>query len=367
MADLGDHRGRRLDQPRRQGALLLGRDHARSRGPLDRLPVAPSQRHLRGRDLEHRGRRRDRSRQAATSGDTVNNVRRIAATNATGTTTGADSTFTTTPPPPSAYRDTVVATPGLVSYWRLGERAGAVAVDEQGATPGTYSGAFALGDAGALTGAPDTAAGFDGATGEMTAPAGGPGAAGTLEGWFDWRAGVAVLRDHTAGGGWILAYDNGGGLSYRIGGTTFNTGRSVASVQGAWHYVAVTKNGASVSFYLDGALVHSASGAGTAAPVMPWHVMRNGTYAQYAQGHADEVAVHSVALPPSTSPSTGAPVTERDAPAPRAADRQLADEPHHLASQRPIGHEPERTRFAMRRGRGGGCLRALPLRALSTR
>jgi hypothetical protein len=225
---------------------------------------------------------------------------RIVATNATGTTTGADSTFTTTPPPPSAYRDTVVATPGLVSYLRLGERAGAVAVDEKGATPGTYSGAFTLGDPGALTGDPDTSAGFDGATGEMTAPAGGPGAAGTLEGWFDWRAGVAVLRDHTAGGGWILAYDNGGGLSYRIGGTTFNTGRSVASVQGAWHYVAVTKNGGSVSFYLDGALVHSASGAGATAPVMPWHVMRNGTYAQYAQGHADEVAVYSVALPAST-------------------------------------------------------------------
>jgi hypothetical protein len=28
--------------------------------------------------------------------------------------------------------------------------------------------------------------------------------------------------------------------------------------------------------------------------------MRNGTYAQYAQGHADEVAVYSVALPAST-------------------------------------------------------------------
>jgi hypothetical protein len=225
---------------------------------------------------------------------------RIAATDATGTTTGADSTFTTMPPPPSAYRDTVLATAGVVSYWRLGERIGAVAVDEKGATPGTYSGAFALGEPGPLTGDPDTSTGFDGATGELTAAASGPGAAGTLEGWFDWRAGVAVLRDHTAGGGWILAYDNGGGLSYRAGGTTFNTGRSVASVQGAWHYVAVTKNGTSVSFYLDGALVHSASGAGTTAPLMPWHVMRNGTYAQYAQGHADEVAVYSVALPAST-------------------------------------------------------------------
>ena len=71
---------------------------------------------------------------------------RIVATNATGTTTGADSTFTTTPPPPSAYRDAVLATPGLVSYWRLGERTGSVAVDEKGANPGTYGGAFRLGD-----------------------------------------------------------------------------------------------------------------------------------------------------------------------------------------------------------------------------
>jgi PKD repeat protein len=225
---------------------------------------------------------------------------RIVATNATGTTTGADNTFTTTPPPPSAYRDAVLATPGLVGYWRLGERTGAVATDEKGANPGTYTGAFALGDTGALTGDPDTAAGFDGSTGEMTAPAGGLGAAGTLEGWFDWRAGVALLRDNTAGGGWIIAYDNGGGLSYRVGGTTFNTGRTVASVQSSWHYIALTKNGANVSLYLDGTLVHTGSGAGATAPVMPWHVMRNGTFAQYAQGHADEVAIYGVALPAST-------------------------------------------------------------------
>ena len=34
---------------------------------------------------------------------------------------------------------------------------------------------------------------------------------GTLEGWFEWRAGVSVLRDSTSmgGTGWILAYDSG--------------------------------------------------------------------------------------------------------------------------------------------------------------
>ena len=35
---------------------------------------------------------------------------------------------------------------------------------------------------------------FDGVSGEMTAPAAGIASAGTLEGWFDWRGGVAMMR-----------------------------------------------------------------------------------------------------------------------------------------------------------------------------
>lgn len=33
---------------------------------------------------------------------------------------------------------------------------------------------------------------------------------------------------------------------------------------------------------------------------MPWHVMRNGGYAQFAQGQADEVAIYNVALSATT-------------------------------------------------------------------
>lgn len=134
----------------------------------------------------------------------------------------------------------------------------------------------------------------------MTGNARGLGATGTLEGWFDWRAGVALMRDSTGAGGWILAYDNAGKLSYRIAGTTYDTGRTVASVKGAWHHVAITKNGPAVGFYLDGRLIHSGTGAGTTAPAMPWHVMRNGTTAQYAQGNVDDVAVYTTALPATT-------------------------------------------------------------------
>src|SRR6185503_14275789 len=159
---------------------------------------------------------------------------------------------------------------------RLGDRTGAVAADETRANPGSYAGGVRLGDPGALTGTTDTSAGFNGTTAEMTANARGLGTTGTLEGWFDWRGGVALMRDGTSAGGWILAFDNAGKLSYRIAGTTYDSGRTVASVKGAWHHVAITKNGTTVGFYLDGRLIHTGTGAGATAPVMPWHVMRNG-------------------------------------------------------------------------------------------
>ena len=46
--------------------------------------------------------------------------------------------------------------------------------------------------------------------------------------------------------------------------------------------------------------VNSGTGAASATAAMPWHIMRNGTYAQYAKGNADEVAVYDRALPAST-------------------------------------------------------------------
>ena len=43
--------------------------------------------------------------------------------------------------------------------------------------------------------------------------------------------------------------------------------------------------------------MHSANTAGTIAPALPWHVMRNGnSQTEYAQGHADEIAVYNTAL-----------------------------------------------------------------------
>jgi hypothetical protein len=208
---------------------------------------------------------------------------------------------TATPGAAPTYRDVIFNTAGLRSYWRLGEASGTTAADEKSAHPGTYTGGVSLAQPGALTG--DTAAGFDGSDDEMTA--GGSAlaltTAGSLEGWFYWEAGsAALMRDSTSSGGWILAFDNGGNLAYRVGGKGFTTSRTTASVRNGWHHLALTVSGGTARFYIDGALVHTGSGAGTAAARMPWHLMRNGTLSGRSRGRGDEVAVYGSALSATT-------------------------------------------------------------------
>ncbi|MGZ6976444.1 MAG: PKD domain-containing protein, partial [Acidimicrobiia bacterium] len=229
---------------------------------------------------------------------------RLVARNSSGESDGDDRVFTAAAPTPSVYRAQVMATSGLIAYWRLGDLSGSTATEELNSHPGTYVGGYRLGEQGALGGDPDTAVSFDGRSGEVTAP--GPtlsGGQGTIEGWFYWRGGVVVMRDDTSAGatGWIVAFDNGGQLSYRVGGQSFNTGRSTSSLQGAWHYIAVTNSGSAVACYIDGQQVHTAPAAISTAPVMPWHIMRNGSQpAQFTAGLADEIAIYDRALPAST-------------------------------------------------------------------
>jgi hypothetical protein len=199
----------------------------------------------------------------------------------------------------SEYAGAVLGTPGLQSYWRLGEPSGPTAADATGNAPGSYAGGAALGARGALPLDPDTAVRFDGTDDELLAPGGA--AARTIEGWFDWESGVAVMRDATSAGGWILAYDNAGRVAYRVGGTTFTTARATAELRTGWHHLALTvSGGGATAFYLDGALVHSGTGAGTVPAALPWRVMRNGTTAQFSRGRADEIAVYDSVLSAAT-------------------------------------------------------------------
>jgi hypothetical protein len=201
-------------------------------------------------------------------------------------------------PGSDAYRAAVLGTSGLAAYWRLGELSGSVAADERGAPAGTLEGRVVLGELGVLGQLGNTAMSFDGASGALSASGPALAANGTMEGWFRWRAGTAVVRDNTGpSGGWLLAFNSVGTLRYRVGGSGFDTRIPIESVRdGEWHHLAVTKTGANAAFYLDGTSVHSGSGAGSTAAALPWHVMRNGTNAVWAEGEADEVALYTRAL-----------------------------------------------------------------------
>jgi len=200
----------------------------------------------------------------------------------------------------AAYPDSVLGSVP-VSYWRLGETSGTVAAARgTSPSPGTYVGGVGLGAPGALFGDADRAAAFDGVDDEVQL-GGAPLAVGgttTLEGWFFWEAGIALVRDNTSSAGWILAFDSGGQVAYRAGGTQVATGRSTASVRDGWHHVVLSVSAGATAWYLDGApVVTTAAGAGTAPAALPWHVMGNGSVAtQRTRGRADEVAIYGRAL-----------------------------------------------------------------------
>jgi len=227
---------------------------------------------------------------------------RVVATNGSGTAYGQDRSFTTARQASNAYSQDVLKTTGLKGYWRLGEAGGTVAADSKGRYPGAYGGGVTLLQPGALFGDVNTAALFDGSSGEVTANGPKLSTSGSIEGWFYWQRGSVLLRDHTAAssGGWILAWDNGGTLYYRVAGKAYGTGRSASSYKNAWHHFALTKSSGNVALYIDGGLVHSGATAPTTASVLPWHLMRNGTYSVYAGGRVDELAIYSSALSAAT-------------------------------------------------------------------
>ena len=230
---------------------------------------------------------------------------RLTAENPTGTVSGDDRVFVAGGSPSSdPYRDAVLATSGLADYWRLGELSGTTSKDETSATTGNLMGRYVLGQPGVLGPLRNTAAAFDGVGAELAIGGSALGANATVEGWFRWHSGRTVLRDNTGPSrGWMPALAAGTDqafLTYRVAGQGFNTGQPIESVRnGEWHHIVATKSGSSVALYVDGAQVHTATGATESdAAASPWHVMRNGTNDAYAAGEADELALYTRALSP---------------------------------------------------------------------
>jgi PKD repeat protein len=214
----------------------------------------------------------------------------------------------------SPYSSLVAGTPGLVGYWRLGERSGTSACDVTGAHGGTYSGSVTLGQAGAPSGDADTAARFTG-SGQAVVP---HAAALNLSGAFTVEAWVkpetlaasgypGLLRKGRseltgASGGWLLYYKpDTRSLSFKRGGVEqFASGWAVGP-PGTWTHIALTYDGTAqntVRFYVNGAWAGSANGPpGGYATLTSTDALQLGHGDDDAGDHSvDEVALYSTAL-----------------------------------------------------------------------
>ncbi len=222
------------------------------------------------------------------------------------------------------YKTAVLATPNLLSYWRLGESSGSTATDSASGHNGTYGSGVTRGVAGVLEGDSDTAATFDGTTNSVVTVANespfdfGAGQAVTFEAWIKPTALVSgsteiIVAKGVAGGARQWLFDVSGAAG--VGKLRFGYGSGLSDVytsdvnvitQDRWTHVAVTYTmgtGSSIKLYVDGVPVTGTwtSGTGNAAVPTGNNLPRIGqeasspTQAMF-NGTIDEVAIYTRAL-----------------------------------------------------------------------
>lgn len=219
------------------------------------------------------------------------------------------STFHKLGPAWSDYQDCVLADAPL-SYWRLGEASGSTAVDVQGVNDGTYTGGVTLGEAGALSGDPDTAALFDGSSGYVSVASAaslnfGTTAPFTMEAWIKTSSAALyqiIFEKFDGTNGYYFYLYNGAKLYVQIGGNgTFYGGGGAALNDGQWHHVAVSiSRGINALVYVDGSLSQTldiSANTQSTSTTVPLVLGYDGYYhsSDFA-GTLDEVAIYPAAL-----------------------------------------------------------------------
>jgi hypothetical protein len=206
----------------------------------------------------------------------------------------------------SSYSQAVTGTAGLVGYWRLGDPvAAATACDSAGTSSGTYTGGVAAGVTGAIAGDPDTAASFDGSTGWVSAPDAAAldlGDRFSAEAWIR-RGAISTASTQVVAskqdGAWVMLVDQANHLVLRrsrVGDVAVSTAAITDTT--SWHHVAVTKNGASVHLYIDGADVTGTVDNTTMVDnALPLSIGQSSGGA-FFNGRIDEVAVYGAVLTP---------------------------------------------------------------------
>jgi hypothetical protein len=184
-----------------------------------------------------------------------------------------------------------------MAYYRLDESSGSTAQDISGnALNGTYIGGVTLGTGGALYGDPDTAATFNGSTGEVSLPTlNFVGLPYSIEAWiktsslaatqvFAYVQGIFCIIDTT--GRFRLGVTGGGAIASTNGTIAVNT----------WYHLVATYNATTgiSTIYINGVnITNGTPGTVTAGLVS---VIGNDTSTDWFNGVIDEVAIYNFPL-----------------------------------------------------------------------
>jgi hypothetical protein len=222
----------------------------------------------------------------------------------------------------ASYKNIVMSTSGLLSYWRLGDAPGATTlVNSTGLANATNSGAT-LGIPGALFGDSSTAASFNGQNSNYaTAPINLSAANQvTVEFWLKWNSyanndalAMEFTPNYNSNAGGFIVDPNAAAGNFSVGigktGVTRNAVSFTRPSAGAWHYYAFVLNSAApaasqITAYVDGKPVtttqsSSGTGAGAFANSTLYMMSRGGT-TLFGTGTLQEVTIYNQALGAST-------------------------------------------------------------------
>ena len=221
----------------------------------------------------------------------------------------------------SNYAASVLATPGLLHYYRLGESTGPTINDALGNAPGTLTGAT-FGVPGAVNGDPNTAVHFPG---EGDISEGATGSSGTIplslssqkaitvEFWLKWDTYAnndALAMEFTPNynsysGGFIVdpnATQFGGTFAVGVGLSSSRTDVYFARPSvGVWHHYALVLDptrppSSQITPYVDGSPVsfqqlHQGSGATFGNSTL--YLMSRGGHSLFGSGSLDDLAIYS--------------------------------------------------------------------------
>jgi len=211
-----------------------------------------------------------------------------------------------------SYRDLVMAN-SPCNYWRLGEASGN-AIDERGEHDLTWTGTPVYEATGALVNDTDTAMTLDGSTEYALSSANNPtlnNASLSVEAWIypiSFANAPRIIhhgdRSIANNQGWDLKITTAGALSlatFNGTWTSWSTSDAAVAVDTWQHIVVAFTEGGSLSFYVDGQLVHSTTMTtlgNTTTQYFRLGALKSSSHTNVFPGSIDEVAVYDYPLSP---------------------------------------------------------------------